>query len=109
MIEGRNVVLFIFVSPLLALDTEEGEAKHKGQQQHSDLHLAISQLGEAYRHGDGQAAAQQNDGIKGADWQVQRSAGGRKFGEVHAAINKISAEHAAEEHYFCPEEPPHAE
>ena len=41
--------------------------------------------------------------------RAQASAAGGKFRKVRAAINQITAEHAAKEHDFRAQKPPHAE
>src|ERR1041385_3839461 len=108
VIEGWNVVFLIFFAPLLRLNSQEGQSEDQREQQHFDLELAIAELGGTNRHGHGQATADQDRGVKGANPEVQAAAGGGKFRKEPTPVNQISTKHAAEEHDFCAQEPPHA-
>src|SRR5207245_1626482 len=98
VIEGRNVVLLVLVLPLVGFDSQKGQAKDQSQQQHLHLKLAIAELSRANRHGNGQAAANQDDRVECPHSQVEAATGGGEFRKIPTAINQISAEHAAEEH-----------
>src|SRR3954469_3631728 len=109
VIKSRDVMLVVFVAPFLGFDPKKRQAEDKGQQQHSDLHLAIAELRGTHRHRDGQAAANQDGRIKSANGQRKAPAGSGEFWEVPASVNQIGAEHSTEEHDFSSQEPPHTE
>jgi hypothetical protein len=56
----------------------------------------------------GQAAADEDGGVGGAESALME-AGGGEISEVPAAVDQVGAEQAAEEHDFGGEEDPHAE
>src|SRR5262249_51594763 len=107
-VEGRsrNVMLFVLVVPLDALNAQEGEAEYDSQQKEYDQQFALSHLSRAYSQRHGQAAADQNDGIDRSPLEAQTAAAGSELVEVVQAVNQVGAEHAAKKHDFRTQEQP---
>ena len=90
-------------------DSQEGQTQNQGERQIDHLLLALAQLGGAYCHHHGQAAADEYGGVDRAQSDVERVAGGGEVGEVPETVDEIGAEHAAEEHDFGRQKQPHAQ
>ncbi len=62
-----------------------------------------------HRHGHGEAAGQQDDGVDAAQLQAQGVAAHGERGEVYVPVDGVGEHDAAEKHHFGDQEDPHPE
>src|SRR5229473_4609952 len=100
------------VELLLVLDRfdakKDGAENKSGDQENTDQFL-LADLRGPDSHGHGQTAHNQHNGVAGAQCDVKSVTANAESGAESAAIDGVSAEHAAEKQDFSDEENPHAE
>src|SRR6266478_8739658 len=104
-----NVVLFILGVIFDGLDAEKNGAKKQSQDKKECDELLFSDLGGPDRHGHGQAAGDEDDGVETAKFQVEALATFREDSGIGMTVDGIGQEHAAEKEDFGSQENPHAE
>ncbi len=104
-----HVMVLELLGVLEVLDDQEDEAKQHRQNQPDDGRALSSGLRRAHRQRHGQAAADQDDSIDGAERQIQLIAalGPRLW--IPDAIEHVGEEQPAEEQHLGDEEDPHPE
>src|SRR5713226_1589041 len=101
------VVEFLLVFD--GLDAKKNGAKTKsGDQENTDQYL-LADLRGPDRHGHGQTAHNQHNGVASAQFNVKSVAANAESGAEGATVDSVSEEHAAEEQDFGDQENPHAE
>jgi hypothetical protein len=102
------MVFFKFIFVFLAFNPEKSEAEEHSQDEAADHQLTIGNLRSPDREDDGQAAADQDSGIGGAESGVDGLAGSAEISEIPETIDQVRAEQPPEKHNFGGEEDPHA-
>src|SRR5580704_5953666 len=102
-----NMMLHPLFVILDSLKTQEYASQYQGQDQKRDNRLLLSKLRGAHCQDHGEAAANQDARVDGADGYVHEMAGGGERLRVHVAIHGIAAKHSAEEHDFGEQKYPH--
>ena len=101
------VVVFIVI--FNGLDSQERGAQNHRQDQTHDRRPALANLRAVDSHGHRETAHDQDSRIDGAELDVQVVAGANECRRILAAIERVSQEHAAEEHDLGNEKYPHAQ
>src|SRR5713101_2093222 len=103
------MVLFILGVVFDGLDAQEGGSKKQSEDEKKRHQLFLSNLGRPDRHGHGQAAGDQDDGIEASEAQVETLAAFCEDSGVAMAVDRVGEEHAAEKEDFGGQENPHAQ
>src|SRR5258708_8821498 len=108
-VAARNQMMVEFLLVFDGLHAKKNSAESKsGDQENTDQFL-LAHLGGPDSHSHGQAAHDQDNGIAGAQFDVQRVAANAKSGAESTAIDGVREEHPAEEQDFGDQEHPHTE
>src|ERR1700758_986374 len=98
-----------FLIVLDALDAQKHAAKEQGSDKEDGDELFLSRLRSPNRHGHGETAGDQQDGVDGHQLQVDTLAGLGEHLRVSRTVYGVGHEQTAEEDHFGGEKNPHAE
>src|ERR1700694_3939142 len=102
------MVLLEFFAILEALDHQEGQAEQYGNNEVPDKHFTAGPLPRFHPQHYCQRADDKYCSIEPPHRDAELLASGSEGVEVGEPVNKVGAEHAAEEHDFSHQEQPHA-
>src|SRR5258707_3401278 len=108
-IPAGNVMLDVFFVILDALDAKKDATEDQGSDEANRQQVCLAHLGSPDGESHGQAAGDENDGVNGAEPEINGPAGLREDFGVGGAIERVGHEQAAEEKHFGGQEDPHAE
>src|ERR1019366_10568271 len=94
---------------LVRFDAQEDSAKNHRGDQEQDEGAAVAGLRRAHRERHRETAAEQDDGIRGAEANVQNMTAALKRGKIEPAINGVGGEKSAKKHNFSGQEKPDSE
>ena len=98
-----------FLVVLVRLHAEEDAAENHRGDQKQDQGAAIAGLRRTHRQRHREAAAEQDDRVRGAQPNIQDAAAALKRGKIEPAINGVGGKQPAEKHDFRDQEDPDAE
>src|SRR5713101_8175506 len=108
-VAARNQMMVELLLVFDGLHAKKNSAESKSSDQENTDQFLLAHLGGPDSHSHGQAAHDKDNGIAGAQFNVQRVAANAKSGAESTAIDGVGEEHAAEEQDFGDQENPHAE
>jgi hypothetical protein len=105
----RNQMVFILVVILPGLNSKERQTQDQCRNQTENLGALLTDLCEIHSHRHRETAEDQDDSVERSQREIEVVTRGRKSGRKLRTVERVSQEHAAEEHDLGHEKHPHSQ